>query len=128
MKALGRLYYLVTVVSLDYSMREPFEGHKRKVLNDDTIIYLNVSEKGIQTYHREDGPAVIAPRSRNGSAYLMWMQNDKLHRFDGPAYVTEDTKEYWLNEKQIHEEEFIMLYEVSFLKEYVEQSCEHWFL
>lgn len=72
MKALGSLYYLVTVVSLDHNMREPFEGHKRRVLEDGTIIYLNVSEKGIQTYHREDGPAIIAPRNLNGgSAYLM---------------------------------------------------------
>lgn len=57
------------------------------------------------------------------------MQNDKLHRIDGPAYVTEGgIKEYWIYGKNMKEEEFVMLYEVSFLKEYVEPSCEHLFL
>lgn len=33
--------------------------------------------------HREDGPAVIYPKSE----LLMWYKNDLLHREDGPAIL-----------------------------------------
>lgn len=53
--------------------------------------------------HREDGPAVT-----HDNTYLQeWWIKGKKHREDGPAVICEDgTKEYWLDGRQIPEQDF----------------------
>ena len=52
--------------------------------------------------HREDGPAVI-----HSDGFKMWLIKGKLHREDGPAKIWPDGYcEYYLNSKQLTEEEF----------------------
>ena len=75
--------------------------------NDFEVYYVNVSRfeltgvvfykiKGTNTYHREDGPAVIY-----GDGTKFWYYNGKLHRKDGPAHETPDgLKEWWVNGKR----------------------------
>ena len=50
--------------------------------------------------HRVDGPAI---EWVNGDK--SWYENDKLHRVDGPAIIRGDHKEWWLNGKQVSEED-----------------------
>jgi hypothetical protein len=71
--------------------------------------------------HREDGPAIECV---NESKY--WYQNDVLHREDGPAIeytdgYTDCTKLWYLNGKQITEEEFITRTNDKLLKETVRE-------
>ena len=52
--------------------------------------------------HREDGPAVESP---DGSKH--WFLNDKLHREDGPAIeYANGCKEWYLNGIEYTEEEY----------------------
>ena len=49
--------------------------------------------------HREDGPAYI---SAVGSE--IWVSNGKTHREDGPAVILNGNREWWLNDRQYHSE------------------------
>ena len=52
--------------------------------------------------HHLDGPAIECP---NG--YKAWFQNGVRHRLDGPAReYTNGTVEYWIDGKELTEEEF----------------------
>jgi hypothetical protein len=47
--------------------------------------------------HREDGPAYI---SKSGNQ--AWYKDGKVHREDGPAYIDSDGSQYWyINNKDI---------------------------
>ena len=51
--------------------------------------------------HKEDGPAVI-----HGD-YRAWYLNGKRHKEDDPAIIfSNGDKEYWINGKQLSEDEF----------------------
>jgi antitoxin component YwqK of YwqJK toxin-antitoxin module len=55
-------------------------------------------------FHREDGPAIEWDGGTKS-----WYLNGKRHREDGPAIEWPDgigTKEYYLNDKELTEEEF----------------------
>jgi len=58
--------------------------------------------------HREDGPAVI-----NTAGLERWYKDGKRHREDGPATIYSEGSQYWylreyyLNGKQIKEEEYL---------------------
>ena len=50
--------------------------------------------------HREDGPAY-----ESSLGCKCWYRNGYLHRTDGPAVILPYRKEWWLNGKQVSEEE-----------------------
>ena len=47
--------------------------------------------------HRLDGPAI---ERADGTKY--WYQNDKLHRIDGPAIEQADGTKYWYQNYKLH--------------------------
>jgi len=76
-------------------------------LSGDKAWYLNGN------LHREDGPAV---EWVNG--YKVWYLHGNLHREDGPAIEWEDgRKEFWINEENFSEEEFIKYQQLQRLRE-----------
>ena len=67
-------------------------------------------------YHRTDGPAV---EFADGAKH--WWMNGQRHRIDGPSIeYTDGYKEWHLNGKKFSKAKFIIWYEVSQLKEYIE--------
>jgi hypothetical protein len=72
-------------------------------------------------FHREDGPAIEYSTDRaGGSVKNIWFINGKRHREDGPAVERfDETKEWWLDDKQIAEgerpenwDELVLLYQI----------------
>lgn len=75
------------------------------------FIFTESGNKIYETYtanaHRDNGPAMI------GIGYEMWLKNGKLHRTDGPAYLSfsrisgETILMWWyLNGNRLTEDEF----------------------
>ena len=63
-------------------------------------------ERSHKTLHREGGPALFTVGAPCNAQ--QWIINNMMHREDGPAVTDVHGKqEYWLNGKQIKEEEFI---------------------
>ena len=58
------------------------------------------SDKEMQVYHREDGPAV---EWSNGTRE--WVRNGVLHREDGPAIVYYTGSKYWYRNGKLHRED-----------------------
>lgn len=53
-------------------------------------------------WHREDGPAYIC---ESVGEYNYWI-NDKLHRYDGPAQITENEEVWWIRDKIVDPNEY----------------------
>lgn len=49
--------------------------------------------------HREDGPAIEGVSMQDNTPFNIWMQNDLLHRLDGPAVERHDVAEWWVEGK-----------------------------
>lgn len=49
--------------------------------------------------HREDGPAYVT-----GSGYAEYWINGVMTREDGPAYINDGVVEFWLDGKKFHNE------------------------
>ena len=93
---------------------------QRRVHEDGTISWHNSANQ----LHRVNGPALIHPNGFqewfqngqlhrvNGPAMVgiegtqLWIQNGLLHRTDGPAVDSPGEKSWYLNGKQLTEEEF----------------------
>ena len=47
----------------------------------------------------------------------VWLENDKLHRFDGPAFINEpDGKRWYVNDEKVTELECKLLHDIMKLK------------
>jgi len=61
--------------------------------------------------HRLDGPAI---EWANG--HKEWYKNGELHRLDGPAFEANDTKEWYVDGKEVTELECKLLHDIMKLK------------
>lgn len=113
------------------------------VKTDNRVVYYKTKESSL--YHREDGPAFLfrtRPKStifwtwllddilhcENGPAVyeadgtIMWYQNGKPHRLDGPAEITYNYNilkaSYWIDGKHLSPKEFSDFHLVTHLKDY----------
>lgn len=69
--------------------------------------YTTISEYGVIRFykagvlHREDGPAVVYPKSRQ----WLWYLNGMIHRDDGPAIKYHDGEFRWYHGGLLHRED-----------------------
>jgi hypothetical protein len=60
-------------------------------------------------YHNLNGPAYECWSEDGELMYRMFRVDGILHNPHGPAYETPDSQEFWINGKQLTEEEFLAL-------------------
>lgn len=73
--------------------------------------------------HREDGPAVEYIHNTNAGKHKEWWIDGKRHREDGPAVENSDgTKQWFINRKELSEEQFNHYLEMKKLNEKLHQD------
>lgn len=82
-------YFYVKYTDLEdpsYEHREFYDGTKHWYKNG--------------KFHRDDGPAVIAPEGTK-----KWYQNGRLHRDDGPAVIHYNGTKEWYQNGRLHRDD-----------------------
>ena len=103
-----RLYTLEHVfISETFTIPDNFTGMAR------TIQYLLPTQRWYKNglKHRCGGPAIEYANGRK-----CWFVNDKRHRLDGPAIEHCGYKEWYIDDKQVTEEQHDLLVDVMKLK------------
>lgn len=79
------------------------EGNTFYIVNKPNTININYKAWYDQDNlpHKDDGPARVYSNNTK-----MWFKHGKIHREDGPAYIQANIKRYYLDGKNISEEEF----------------------
>lgn len=86
------------------SIGSPIRMEDAFIDSEERINYITVSKEGVVrffrkgTKHRDDGPAVVYPKSRQ----WLWYKNGICHRDDGPAVKYMDGEFRWYDSGVMH--------------------------